>query len=149
MDGYPQRDTIFEFVYFISLMKSVGCFLFSPLFIWVLLVSAASWFGCVVILSLYFCAYLLISFLTLGIFRFLRISLFLTYHGVLTIILSMFDCNDSRYMESIQDFIQQSLPLPHPPVASLQLDICIDRAHENTLRCRWKDFRLGRDFLNL
>ena len=29
MDGYPQRDTIFEFDYFISLVRSVECFLFS------------------------------------------------------------------------------------------------------------------------
>ena len=31
MDGYPQRYTIFEFDYFISLVRSVGCFLFSLL----------------------------------------------------------------------------------------------------------------------
>ena len=31
MDGYPQQDTIFEFDYFISLVRSVGCFLFSLL----------------------------------------------------------------------------------------------------------------------
>ena len=31
MDGYPQRDTIFEFDYFISLVRSVRCFLFSLL----------------------------------------------------------------------------------------------------------------------
>ena len=43
MDSYPQRDTIFEFDYFISSMRSVGCFLFSLLSIRVLLASAASW----------------------------------------------------------------------------------------------------------
>ena len=31
MDGYPRRDTIVEFDYFISLARSVGCILFSLL----------------------------------------------------------------------------------------------------------------------
>ena len=62
----------------------------------VLLASAASWFGCVVVLSLYFSAYLQISSLTVGIFKSLRISLFLIpYHRVLTIVLSIFNCSYS------------------------------------------------------
>ena len=56
--GYPQWDTIFEFDYFISLVKSVGCFHFSLLSMRVLLASAASWFRSVVVLSLYFSAYM-------------------------------------------------------------------------------------------
>ena len=45
---------IFEFDYFISLVRSVECFLFSLLFMWVLLASAASWFECVVVLPCIF-----------------------------------------------------------------------------------------------
>ena len=48
MDGYPQRDTIFEFIYFISSVRSVGWFLFSLLFMRIFLDSAASWFGRIV-----------------------------------------------------------------------------------------------------
>ena len=96
MDDYPQKDTIFEFDYFIVLARSVGCSLFSLLSIRVLLASAASWFGCIAVLSLYFSAYLPISSLTIGIFKSLRISSFLTYHGALTIVLSIFDRSDSN-----------------------------------------------------
>ena len=53
----------------------------------VLIVSAASRFGCVAILTLYFSAYLLISSLTVDIPRSLRVSSFLTYHGASTIVL--------------------------------------------------------------
>ena len=99
MDGYPQRDTIFEFDYFISLVKSVRCFLFNLLSMGVLLASAANWFGCIAVLSLYFSAYLQISSLTVGIFKSLRMSSFLTYHGTLTIVLNIFDCtNFSLFM---------------------------------------------------
>ena len=62
MGGYPQRNIIFEFDYFISLVRSMGCSLFSLPSMRVLLVSATSWFGCVavllwplVFLSLYVC----------------------------------------------------------------------------------------------
>ena len=61
----------------------------------VLLASAAIWFGCVAVLSLYFSAYLSISSLTVDILESLRISSFLTYHGALTIVLNIFDCNNS------------------------------------------------------
>ena len=70
MDDYPQRDTIFEFDYFISLVRSVECFLISLFSMRVLLASAASWFGYVSVLSLYFSAYLPISSLSVGIFKF-------------------------------------------------------------------------------
>ena len=79
-----------------SFIRSAGCFLFSLLSIFVILyVSAASRFMCVAILILYFSEYLLISSLTVGIPRSLRISSFLTYHGPLSIVLSIFDCGDS------------------------------------------------------
>ena len=52
MDGYPRRNTIFEFDDFISLARSVGCFLFSLLSVKVLLAnSAANWFGSVAVLT--------------------------------------------------------------------------------------------------
>ena len=93
MDGYLKRDTIFQLLCFISLVRSVGCFLFSLLFMRVLLDSTANWFGFLAILSLYSFAYLPISSLTVGIFRSLRISSFLTYLGALTIVLSIVeDC---------------------------------------------------------
>ena len=61
----------------------------------VLLASAASWFGCVAVLSFYFFAYLPISSLTVGIFKSLRVSAILIYYGALTIVLSIFDCSGS------------------------------------------------------
>ena len=58
----------------------------------VLYVSAASRFGCVAILDLYFSEYLLISSLTVGIPGSLRISSFLTYQGPFTIVLRILAC---------------------------------------------------------
>ena len=58
----------------------------------VLYVSAASRFGCVAILDLYFSEYLLISSLTVGIPRSLRISSFLTYQRPFTIVLRILAC---------------------------------------------------------
>ena len=52
----------------------------------VLYASAASRFGCVAILDLYFSEYLLISSLTVGIPRSLRMPSFLTYQGAFTIV---------------------------------------------------------------
>ena len=72
----------------------MACFLFSLLFIRVLLASAAGWFRCVAVLSLYFSAYLSIYSLTVDICKYLHISSFLAYHGALTIVLSIFDCSD-------------------------------------------------------
>ena len=74
-------------------MRSAGCFLFSLLSMFMVLnVSAASRFGCVAILDLYFSEYLLISSLTFGIPRSLRMSSFLTYHGAFTIVLRILAC---------------------------------------------------------
>ena len=71
-----------------SFIRSAWCFLFSLLSMsMVLYVSAASRFGCVAILDLFFSEYLLISSLTVGIPRSLRISSFLTYQGPFTIVL--------------------------------------------------------------
>ena len=58
----------------------------------VLYVSAASRFGCVAILDLYFSEYLLISSLTVGISRSLHMSSFLTYQGPFTIVLRILAC---------------------------------------------------------
>ena len=52
----------------------------------------ASRFECVAILSLYLSAYLLISSLTVGIPRSLRMSSFLTYHVAFTIVLRILPC---------------------------------------------------------
>ena len=49
---------IYVYIFFISLVSSVRCFLFSFLSMRVLLVSAASWFGYVAVLSLYLSAYM-------------------------------------------------------------------------------------------
>ena len=87
----PSRIPSSSLPFFISLMKSAGYFLF----IRVLLASAASCFGCVAVLSLYFFASLSISSLTVGIFKSSRISSFLTYHGTLIIVPSIFDCSAS------------------------------------------------------
>ena len=119
MDGYPQRDTIFEFNYFISLVRLVGCFLFSSFSMTVLLASAASWFGCVAVLSLYFSAYLPISSLNVGIFKFLRISSFLTYHGALTTVLSIFDCSASSL------FLWLIAAVPHSGIPYVQIGFII------------------------
>ena len=76
-----------------SFIRSAGCFLFSLLSMFmVLYVSAASRFGCVAILDLYFSEYLLISSLTVGIPGSLRISSFLTYQGPFTIVLRILAC---------------------------------------------------------
>ena len=70
----------------------MGYFLFSLFFIWILHVSAANWLGCVAVLSSYLFAYLPISSLIIGIFKSLRKSLFLTYHGAFTIVLRILAC---------------------------------------------------------
>ena len=119
MDGYSQPDTIFEFDYFISLVRSVGCFLFSFLFMRVLLASAANWFGCVAVLSLYFSAYQPISFSTVGIFKSLRISFFLTYYGAFAIVFSIFDCTDSSL------FMWLIAAVPHSGIPYVQIGFII------------------------
>ena len=58
----------------------------------VLNVSAASRFGCVAILDLYFSEYPLISCLIVGIPRSIHMSSFLTYHGAFTAVLSILAC---------------------------------------------------------
>ena len=119
MDGYLQRDTIFEFDYFIFLVRSVGCFLFNLLSMRVLLASAASWFGCIGVLSFHFSAYLLISSLTDIFFKSLRISSFLTYYGLLTIVFSTFDCNDSSL------FMWLIAVVPHSGIPCVQIGFII------------------------
>ena len=83
----------------------------------VLLVSAGSWFGCVAVLSLYFSAHLPISTLTVSIFNSLRISSFLTYHGPLSIVLSIFDCGDSSL------FMWLIAAVPHSGIPYVQIGL--------------------------
>ena len=71
-----------------SFIRAPRCFLFSLLSMFmVFYVSAASRFGYIAILDLYFSECLLISSLTVGIPRSLRMSSFLTYQGPFTIVL--------------------------------------------------------------
>ena len=119
MDGYPQWDTIFEFDYLISLVRSVRCFLFSLLSMRVLLASAANWFGYVAVLSLYFSACLSISSLTVSIFKSLSISSFLTYHVALTIVPSIFDCSDSSL------FMWLIAVVPHSAIPYVQIGFIV------------------------
>ena len=115
MDGYPQRDTIFQFDYFIYSMRSVRCFLFRLLSMRVLPASAVSWFGCVTVLSSYFSAYLPISSFTVGIFKALRISSYLTYQRAFAIVLSIFDGSDSSL------FMWLITAVPHSGIPYVQL----------------------------
>ena len=119
MDGYPQGGSIFQLVYCISIVRSAGCFFFSLLSIMVLFVSATSWFGCVTSLSLYFFPYLAISSLTVGIFKSLRKSLFLTYHGALTIVLKIFACSVSI------SFMLLIAAIPHNGTPYVQIGLII------------------------
>ena len=116
MDGYPQRDTIFEFDCFISLVKLMGCFLFGLLSIRVLLASAASWFGCVVVLSFYFSAYLPISSLIVGIFKSFLVSDIPWGVGYC---LSTFDCSDSSL------FMRLIAATPHSGIPYVQIGFII------------------------
>ena len=73
-------------------MRSAECFLFSLLSMFMVLnVSAASRFGCVAILDLYF-SDPLISYLIVGIPRSIHMSSFLTYHRAFTAVLSILAC---------------------------------------------------------
>ena len=67
----------------------------------------------------FFFAYLPISSLTVGIFKSLRISSFLTYHGVLTIVLSIFDSSDSSL------FMWFIAAVPHSGISYAQIDFII------------------------
>ena len=97
-----------------------GCFLFSLLSMFMVLnVSAASRFGCVANLDLYFSDYLLISSLTAGIPRSLRMSSFLTYHGAFIIVLRILAC-----MISIL-FIWLIAAVPHSGIPYVQIGFMI------------------------
>ena len=112
-------DTIFEFDYFISLVRLVECFLFSHLSIRVLLALVASWFARIAVLFLYFSAYLPISFLTVGIFKSLHLSSFLTFREAFTIVLSIFDCSDSSL------FMWLITAVPHNGIPYAQIGFII------------------------
>ena len=100
-----------------SFIRSAGCFLFSLLSIFmVLYVSAASRFMCIAILDLYFSEYLLISSLTVGIPRSLRISSFLTYRGPFTIVLRILACEGFSLLRILPLFCLYGSLLPSPIV---------------------------------
>lgn len=85
-------------MYFLYLVRSVDLFFvffFCLLSMRVFLASAASRFRCGADLLLYFPAYLPILTLTIATFMSLHIFLFLTYHGTLTTVLSIFNCSYS------------------------------------------------------
>ena len=84
-----------------------------------LYVSAASRFECVAILDLYFSEYLLISSLTVGIPRSLRMSSFLTYQGLFTIVLRIL-----AYITSIL-FIWLIAAVPHNGIPYVQIGFMI------------------------
>ena len=99
-----------------SFVRSAGCFLSSLLSMFeALIVSAASRFGCVTILDLYFSAYLLISSLTVGIPRSLHMSSFLTYHGAFAIVLRILACIVSIL------FIWLIAAVPHSGIPYVQI----------------------------
>ena len=99
-----------------SFIRSAGCFLFSLLSMFVVLyVSAASQFGCVAILDLYFSEYLLISSLTVGIPRSLHISSFLTYQGPFIIVPRILACITSIL------FIWLIAAVPHNGIPYVQI----------------------------
>ena len=102
----------------------------------VLNVSAASRFGCVAILALYFSAYLLISSLTVGIHRCLRMSSFLTYHGAFTIVLRIVACIVSIL------FIWLIAAVPHSDIPYVQIGFMIVLYIFNLFSMLNLDFRL-------
>ena len=119
-----------------SFIRSAGCFLFSLLSIFmVLYVSAASRFMCVAILDLYF-SYLLISSLTVGIPRSLRISPFLTYQGPFTIVLRILACITSIL------FIWLIAAVPHSGIPYVQISFMIVLYIFNLFSVLSLDFRL-------
>ena len=85
----------------------------------VLYVSAASRFECVASLDLYFSEYLLISSLTVGIPRSLRMSSFLTYQGLFAIVLRIL-----AYITSIL-FIWLIAAVPHNGIPYVQIGFMI------------------------
>ena len=114
-----------------------GCFLFSLLSMFMVLnVSAASRFGCVANLDLYFSDYLLISSLTAGIPRSLRMSSFLTYHGAFIIVLRILAC-----MISIL-FIWLIAAVPHSGIPYVQIGFMIVLYIFNLFSMLNLDFRL-------
>ena len=121
----------------ISFVRSTGCFLFSLLSMFmVLYVSAASRFRCVAILDFYFSEYLLISSLTVGIPRSLRISSFLTYHGAFTIVLRILACIISIL------FIWLIVAVPHSGIPYVQIGFMIVLYIFNLFSMLNLDFRL-------
>ena len=101
-----------------------------------LYVSAASRFGCVAILDLYFSEYLLISSLTVGISRSLHMSSFLTYQGPFTIVLRILACITSIL------FIWLIAAVPHNGIPYVQIGFMIVLYILNLFSMLNLDFRL-------
>ena len=102
----------------------------------VLYVSAASRFGCVAILDLYSSEYLLISSLTVGIPRSLRMSSFLTYQGPFTIVLRILACITSIL------FIWLTAAVPRSGILYVQIGFMIVLYIFNLFSMLNLDFRL-------
>ena len=102
----------------------------------VLNVSAASRFGCVAILDMYFSEYLLISSLTVGIPRSHRMSSFLKYHGACTIVLRILACIISIL------FIWLIAAVPHSGIPYVQISFMIVLYIFNLFSMLNLDFRL-------
>ena len=120
-----------------SFIRSAGCFLFSLLSMFmVLYVSAASRFGCVAILDLYFSECLLISSLTVVIPKSLRMSSFLTYQGPFTIVLRILACITSIL------FIWLIAAVPHNGIPYVQIGFMIVLYIFNLFSMLNLDFRL-------
>ena len=113
MDGYTPSSSLS----ILFLQRGRWSLLFGLPFMRVLLASAARWFSCVVVLFLYLFAYLPISSLTVGIFK--VFSSFLTYHGSLTIVPSIFD----RSGYSLFTWLVATVP--HSGVPHVQIDFII------------------------
>ena len=113
MDGYTPSSSLS----ILFLQRGRWSLLFGLPFMRVLLASTARWFSCVVVLFLYLFAYLPISSLTVGIFK--VFSSFLTYHGSLTIVPSIFD----RSGYSLFTWLVAAVP--HSGVPHVQIDFII------------------------
>ena len=101
-----------------------------------LIVSAATLFGCVANLALYLSAKLLIASLTVGILKSLRMSSFVTYHRAFTIVLRLLACIVSIL------FIWLIAAVPHSGIPYVQIGFMIALHIFNLFSMLNSDFRL-------
>ena len=109
----------------------------------VLNVSAASRFGCVAILVLYFSAYLLVASLTVGFPRSLRMSSSLTYHSAFTIVLNILACIVSILFKWL------IAAVPHNGIPYVQIGFMIVLYNFNLFFMLNLDFRLVSQYICL